>query len=246
MNTTDYRLAVFDMAGTTVTDRHEVEAAFKKACLQSGLEDVTDERIRALQGYSKKAVFRLLWGERRPGETEEIETRASASYETFKQVLEDHYAAHPVSPTEGAMECFAFLRDRGIRIALTTGFYRRVTDLLLDQLGWLKGLDEARVGTGPDRVIDFSISGEEVPEGRPAPDMIFRAMKVLGVSDSAAVLNFGDTPVDIQSGRNAGCGKVIALTNGTHTKEELEGRGADLLLDSLADFPGIFQTWEKS
>ncbi len=246
INPTPYRLAVFDMAGTTVTDRHEVEAAFKKACLASGLADVSDARIRALQGYSKKAVFRLLWSERHKDEAEAVESAATTSYECFKEVLEAHYAAHPVTPTEGAEACFAFLRDRGIQIALTTGFYRRVTDLLLDQLGWLDGLDERRIGTGEDRIIDFSVSGEEVPEGRPAPDMIFRSMAVLGVEDAAQVLNFGDTPVDIQSGRNAACGQVIALTNGTHTREELEGKGADVLLPTLADFPALFKTWESA
>lgn len=246
MNTLPYRLAIFDMAGTTVTDRHEVEAAFKNACLHSGLEDVTDARIRALQGYSKKAVFRLLWGERCSGDKAEIEERTTASYETFKEVLEAHYADHPVTPTEGAEACFAFLRERGIPIALTTGFYRRVTDLLLDQLGWLEGLNEERVGTGENRVIDFSISGEEVPAGRPAPYMILKAMEVLGMDDAGAVMNFGDTPVDIQSGRNANCGKVIALTNGTHSREELEGGGADVLLASLNDFPELFNTWIHS
>ena len=49
-------LAVFDMAGTTVQDHHEVEACFAKAAMATGLT-VHKERILALQGYSKIEVF---------------------------------------------------------------------------------------------------------------------------------------------------------------------------------------------
>ena len=55
-------LIVFDMAGTTVQDRHEVEMCFLEAASHTGLA-VTPERVLALQGYSKIYVFELLWSE---------------------------------------------------------------------------------------------------------------------------------------------------------------------------------------
>lgn len=60
---TSIKLVVLDMAGTTVQDHKEVETCFAKACQATQLE-VSDERILALQGYSKIHVFKLLWGER--------------------------------------------------------------------------------------------------------------------------------------------------------------------------------------
>ena len=41
-------LVVFDMAGTTVQDRHEVEMCFLEAASHTGLS-VTPERVLALQ-----------------------------------------------------------------------------------------------------------------------------------------------------------------------------------------------------
>ena len=52
-------LVVFDMAGTTVQDHHEVEMCFIEAATKTGLT-VSPERVLALQGYSKKYVFELL------------------------------------------------------------------------------------------------------------------------------------------------------------------------------------------
>ena len=57
------KLVVFDMAGTTVQDKKEVETCFARACEVTNL-NVSEERILALQGYSKIEVFRLLWSEK--------------------------------------------------------------------------------------------------------------------------------------------------------------------------------------
>ncbi len=42
--------------------------------------------------------------------------------------------------------------------------------------------------------------GDDVPNGRPAPDMILLAMKLTGVDDPAQVANVGDTTLDLESG----------------------------------------------
>ena len=134
------------------------------------------------------------------------------------------------------MDVFHFLHDRGIKIALNTGFYRKVTDIILNKLGWLAGLDAQYVGTAGS-VIDFSIASDEVPKGRPEPFMIRKAMSVLGVENSRQVIKIGDTPVDLLEGRNAECAYTLAVTNGTHTRAELEFLDNDGLLGSLSDLP---------
>ena len=88
-----------------------------------------------------------------------VEARVDTSYAAFRRILEDHYLAEPVKPTEGCLECFGWLHDRGIKIALTTGFYRRVTDIIQRYEGeiefWAAGV---RPGT-----VMYEIGG--VPEG---------------------------------------------------------------------------------
>ena len=79
-------LVTFDMAGTTVKDVKEVETCFAKACAKTGL-NVSEERILALQGYSKIEVFRLLWDEKIGKEHLEYTENVLLSYESFKEIL---------------------------------------------------------------------------------------------------------------------------------------------------------------
>lgn len=230
-------LVVFDMAGTTVTDNHEVERCFAEAAAQTGLS-VTAERILAMQGLAKRYVFETLWKEQLGDEHPDIQAQVDTSYDAFRHILEQHYQTQGATPTEGCLETFAWLHERGIGIALTTGFYRVVTDIILEKLGWLTDLDEHRTGT-TDSLIQVSIASDEVERGRPYPTMIERAMQLTGVSNPKAVVNIGDTPSDLLSGRAAGVSLNLGVINGTHTQEQLEDYPHDKLLGSLAELPAL-------
>ena len=226
------KLVVLDMAGTTVRDQHEVEACFAQAATATGLH-ASAGRILAVQGMAKRHVFELLWQEQL-GPTAAVRSQVEHSYQVFREILEAYYRVQEVVPTEGCLELFAFLRSQGIRIALTTGFYREVTDLILGRLGWDAGLDAQRRGNAHS-LIDLSIASDEVVEGRPAPLMIQRAMRTFGITDPRQVYNVGDTPSDLESGRRAGCARSLGLTNGTHTRQQLARCPNDGLYTSLAE-----------
>ncbi|MBD2701480.1 HAD hydrolase-like protein [Spirosoma sp. BT702] len=233
-------LVVFDMAGTTVTDHHEVERCFAEAARETGLT-VTDERILAMQGLSKRYVFETLWQEQLGAQSSLVTQNVDKSYDTFREILENHYRTHGATSTEGCLDTFAWLRERGIQIALTTGFYRVVTDIILEKLGWLNDLNDQRIG-GPNSLIQLSIASDEVERGRPYPHMIERAMKLLGVSDPKVIVNIGDTPSDLLSGRAAGVGLNLGVTNGTHTREQLEDYPHDKLIGSLRELPDLVES----
>lgn len=230
-------LVVFDMAGTTVTDHHEVERCFAEAAVETGLS-VTDERILAMQGLSKRYVFETLWKEQLGEDSPDVQPKVDISYDAFRQILENHYITQGATPTQGCLETFAYLHEQGIAIALTTGFYRVVTDIILEKLGWLDGLNDQRLGTA-DTLLQASIASDEVERGRPYPQMIERAMKLLGITNPKAVINIGDTPSDLLSGRAAGVALNLGITNGTHSREQLEAYPHDLLLGSLTELPAL-------
>jgi phosphonatase-like hydrolase len=228
------QLITLDMAGTTVTDHHEVEACFAEAAQKSGLT-VSDERILAMQGLHKYFVFQTLWEDMLGNRTHpEWQMRVDNSYRVFTEVLEKHYLIHDLTPTEGCLELFEFCHENSIGIALTTGFYRKVCDIILHKLGWLDGLDAQRVGT-PSSIIQASITSDEVEKGRPAPFMIQKAMQLLGVTKPTSVVNVGDTPSDVQSGFAADCRMSIAVSNGTHPANLLLPYNPSLLLGSLRE-----------
>lgn len=230
-------LVVFDMAGTTVTDHHEVERCFAEAAAQTGLF-VTDERILAMQGLAKRYVFETLWKEQLGDLHSDVQPQVETSYAAFRGILENHYLTNGATPTEGCLETFAYLRERGIAIALTTGFYRVVTDIILNKLGWLTGLNGQRIG-GPDSIVQASIASDEVERGRPYPHLIERAMLLLKIGNPKAVVNIGDTPSDLLSGRAAGVALNLGVTNGTHTADQLDAYPHDYLLGSLAELPRL-------
>lgn len=234
------RLVIFDMAGTTVRDKHEVEACFAQAAQQTGLA-VSPERIRSVQGLAKRFVFEMLWQEQTGLPVNQLEDRIELSYQTFRSILENHYHTQAVAPTTGCLALFDYLRTQRISIGLTTGFYRQVTDVILQKLGWLAGLDENYMGNA-STIIQCSVCSDEVPEGRPSPQLIERTMQLLGITDPQQVMNIGDTPADLESGKRAGCARSIGVINGTHTHAQLSQYPNDGLYDSLAEVQQLLET----
>ncbi|PSR55854.1 phosphatase [Adhaeribacter arboris] len=228
------QLLVLDMAGTTVQDNKEVETCFAEAARQTGLL-ASEERILAVQGMAKRAVFEMLWQEQTNEHSAALQDKVEHSYQVFRSILEHHYHTHSVKPTEGCLELFRFLKKNNIKIALTTGFYRQVTNIILEKLGWLNGLDKNFIGN-ENSLLNMSIASDEVEQGRPSPFLIQKAMRTLGITDSKRVINIGDTPSDLASGFNANCAASFAVTNGTHTREQLQQYPNDGLFESLTAF----------
>ncbi len=226
-------LVIFDMAGTTIKDNNEVLQCFLEAAEFCGLQ-AEIEKVNHMMGWTKKLVFQTLWAEQIGNTHPDYSEKVEMSYNKFKEILESYYKTHPIEPTEGCLETFAWLKSQTIKIALNTGFYREVTDIILNRLGWNKGLNRDYVGSN-ETLIQCSVTPSEIynNEGRPAPFMIQKAMYRLGINDAKTVICLGDTPADLEAGRNANCLLSLGVTNGTHTEEQLANYPNDGLLVSL-------------
>jgi phosphonatase-like hydrolase len=238
------KLVVFDMAGTTIEDKHEVEKCFAIACEQMNLP-ISKERILALQGYSKIEVFKILWAEKIGVNHESFNDFVNESYTYFKDILEHHYLTNAVKPTEGCLEVFQYLKEHDIKIALTTGFYRAVANIILAKIGWLEGLNESYYNESGKSIIDLSITSDEVAKGRPEPLMIHKAMQIFKIKDSQQVINIGDTPSDLLSGIRAGCKMSLGITNGTHSHSQLKVYRNHGLLKNLTELPQLIESINK-
>lgn len=216
-------LVVMDMAGTTVRDAGEVPAAFRAALAAYGIA-LSDDEIAAIRGASKRAVVRRLLDVHRPGAAPGV---ADEVYDAFRADLARRYGAG-AQPVPGAEETIRWLRGRGIRVALNTGFDREIVALLLDALGWAEGL------------VDAVVCGDDVREGRPAPYLLFRAMEATGAADVRRVVNVGDTELDLRAGWNAGVGWNVGVTSGAHPRERLERAPHTHLIDSVAALPQLW------
>lgn len=221
------RLVVFDMAGTTVKDAGHVADAFLNALRGHGIE-VTPEQLSGVRGASKReAVLHFI------PEGDDRLRRAETVYDSFREHLARLYNAGGVEPVEGVEETFRWLKRRGVRAALNTGFDREITTLLLSSLGWDEG------------VVDVVVCGDDVERGRPAPDLIFRAMEAAGVCDARRVMNVGDTVLDLQAGHNACVRWNVGVLTGAHGRSTLEQEPHTHLLDSVASLPTLWPQFDS-
>lgn len=221
-------LVVFDMAGTTIEDHGEVLSAFKSALGKNEIR-TSDDFLQKWRGASKKEVLRQCIQDQFGKESPDNPKRIEQAYGDFRFFLEDLYAREGIRPIHGAAETFRWLREHDIRIALTTGFYRKVADLILQKVGWNAG------------VVDASICSDEVPQGRPAPYLIFRAMEATRVTEVRKVVNVGDTTLDLLSAVNAGVGGNIGVLTGTQTHLHLGKIRHTHMLPSVAELPELLE-----
>jgi phosphonatase-like hydrolase len=212
------------MAGTTVRDDGVVDEAFTVALLSAGV-DLESERfsdarrfVLATMGQSKSDVFAGLLN---PED-------ASAATAEFARTSEHLVAEGRVEPLPGSLEVMDELRQRGVKVALTTGFAPSTRDALIRSLEW-------------ETHIDLALSPVDCGRGRPEPDMIFGAMQRLGVTDPASVAVVGDTVSDLASGTAAGAGAVIGVLSGAHDRATLTPVPHTALINDITGLIGILE-----
>jgi phosphonatase-like hydrolase len=219
-------LVVFDMAGTTVNDDDSVNRCLRTTLAAAGFV-VTADQVNRVMGLPKPTAIALLVGESSGSIVSD--PRLEAIHDDFVARSIDFFGHDPsVYEVEGTTQVFQELRRSGIRVALDTGFSRAIAQVILDRLGWSQG-----------SLIDATICSDEVRRGRPYPDMIHTLMNSLGVSDARHVAKVGDTPADLLEGQNAGCGLVIGVTGGTHSRSELETHPHSALIETIAFLPAL-------
>jgi phosphonatase-like hydrolase len=219
-------LVVFDMAGTTVSEGGAVYRCLRDTLEVNGLE-ISADALQEVKGMDKYEALRILI--ERSAMREQLLPGLDAIHEDFVERMTEFYRADPaVGAAPGASEAFRFLRRAGVMVALDTGFSRDIAQTLIDRLNWER-----------DGLIDASVTSDEVERGRPYPDMIQRLMSKLGVTDPRRIAKVGDTPADLLEGKNAGCGLVVGVTQGSCARAQLERFPHDYLIGSVAELPEL-------
>ncbi|MFE2354661.1 HAD family hydrolase [Streptomyces parvulus] len=227
MTTTDIRLVVLDMAGTTVADGGLVERAFDAAARELGVEPGTPDHagmldyVRATMGESKISVFRHLFGD---------EERARQANTAFEKAYGELVDGGLIAPVPGAREAVEELAADGRTVVLTTGFARVTQDAILGALGWR------------DLVPLTLCPADAGGRGRPYPDMVLAAFLRTGAADDVRqVAVVGDTAYDVLSGVRAGAGLVAGVRTGAHRDDAFREAGAGHVLDSVAALPALLR-----
>lgn len=212
------KMVVFDMAGTTIDEDNVVYKTLHKAIILSGIDISYDIVLAEGAGKEKKQALKDILKH-----TDSKSYFLDAIFSLFLKLLEEAYTSLTFKPQRFAEDLFAYLKTKDIKVVLNTGYNQETAEKIIDKLGW-------KVGTQIDALITASM----VKNARPAPDMINLANELFGIENSQ-IVKVGDSTVDIEEGKNAGCILSVAVLTGAHNKERLQTVKPDLIIDDLSE-----------
>lgn len=215
-------LVVCDIVGTLLEDLGWVEATFRTVFRARGIELFADD-VRSVRGAAKNEAIRTLLS-KRGDDVSDLDRETDELAKQFREELPRAVGRLGVGAIEGADGALQSWRSRGMIVALNTGLERGTTAHLLERVGWAS------------TTFDHLVCAEDVDRGRPAPDMIHRAMRLAGVDDPARVANIGDTIQDVRAGRNAKVKWNVAVLTGAHARDHLQVEGPTHVIASIAHF----------
>ena len=216
-------LLVLDMAGTTIDEDNVVYKTLMKAVNDHGYTVSLEEVLSSCAGKEKFDAIATLLEEigGKKEDTEEI-------FKDFSEKLKIAYQNLEVKPIDHVEDFLLKARRSGKKVVLNTGYSMEIAQQLIQKLSWKENIH-----------FDALITADDVSASRPNPDMIFLAMKKFGIDDPKKVLKAGDSAIDIEEGKNAGCGIIIGVLSGAQTRNELEKAKPDYIFERISDVEKI-------
>lgn len=192
------KYVLFDMDGTVLDTLQDLHDSINYSLAHFGYPQITIQESAANLGNG--AVY-LMQHSAPEGLSEE---KLTELLDFYKPWYEKHCRIK-TGPFPGIPELMEDLKSRGIRLAVVSN----------KPHGAAKELADEFFGD----ILDYAQGEESSVRRKPAPDMVWAAMKALGASPEESVY-VGDTEVDIQTAAAAGIDE-ITVTWGFRSRESL-------------------------
>ncbi len=249
------KLVVLDWAGTTLDyGCYAPAVVFIQVYERQGV-GITMEQARRPMGLHKRDHIKAIsqqsevaerWQEvhGRPISEDDIDLLFADFQPLQLQVLADYTELIP-----GTLEAVAVLREKGIVIGSTTGYFTEAMELLKEE------------AAARGYVPDGSVCATQVPAGRPAPWMVLQNMFNTGIYPPEAVVKVDDTKPGIAEGLNAGTWAIGLAKTGNEVglnleevnaldpeilarkvaaaRTELARMGAHYVVDTIVEVPAV-------
>jgi phosphoglycolate phosphatase len=213
-----FDVVAFDLDGTLADTAPDLAAALNHTLGVLGRPGVDPDSVRHLVGQGAKALLRKGLAE------------SSAADEMLVErgfpIYIDYYAANICAgtrPYPALEETLDGLTARGVKLAICTNKPGRLTDLLLDALGW------------NDRFAAI-VAADTFPVRKPDPLPLREAIARAGGGRAAYV---GDSIVDADTAKAAGI-TFVAVSFG-FSDRPVADLGADAVIDSYAELVGVLE-----
>ena len=202
---------IFDLDGVIV-DSEEVWARVRRAYTEAHGGSYPDEADRAMQGMSS-----VEWSQYMASSLGVSREAEVISREVAADVASEYRRELPLLP--GAVQAVRGLAGRFV-LGLASSANRSLIDLVLRESGLAP-------------LFAATVSSEEVPRGKPAPDVYLEAASRLGVV-AASCAAVEDSSNGLRAAAAAGM-RVIAVPNRAYPPAQDALALADVVLDSIAE-----------
>ena len=207
-----YKAVIFDLDGTLLDTLTDLAEGTNYALRVNGFPERTIDEIRRFVGNGARKLV-----ERAVPEGQE-ETALEQVRQDFNVYYKIHCKDH-TGPYPGIMEMLQELVQQGYSL----GVVSNKPDFAVQEL-----IPEYFPG------IFASVSGERQGVAKkPAPDLIWEAMKYLH-ADSSESVYVGDSEVDLEAAANAGI-PCISVAWGFKGREFLEEQQAEMIIEAPAE-----------
>ncbi|MFP4106477.1 MAG: HAD family hydrolase [Phycisphaerae bacterium] len=201
---------IFDMDGVLVDSYQAHYKSWKQVGEKHGLT-MTEEQFADTFGQTSRDIIRNLWGDAIPDEEiPEVDREKEAAY---RQII-----AGDFPEMDGADDLLKALAEAGFLIAIGSSGPPENIQVAIDCLPH-------------GRVVSATVTGEDVTNGKPDPEVFLTAAKKLGLEPAQCAV-VEDAPAGVEAARR-GSMAALAIT-GTARREELSDR-AHIVVDSLRE-----------
>ena len=204
-----YKNIIFDLDGTLLNTLLDLHASVNYSMDKLGFPRRTVDEVRRFVGNGVKVLIR------RAAPDDISDEQYNAAYAAFQE----HYRVHSrdkTAPYDGVCELMKELKARGHKVAIVSNKLDFAVQTLKDE--FFSGLCDAAVGDS------------DATRTKPEPDMVYKALDEMDASADESVY-IGDTDVDLATAKNSGM-PCISVTWGFRSRAELEGYGAETIVDS--------------
>lgn len=181
---------VFDLDGTLTDNMAAHAEAFAEFMQRRGRPTLTMADRRRLDGKRNSEIFPDLFGR-------SMTPAELLAFEEEKEGIYREASQGRLEPMPGLHEVIAGARRHGVRVAVATSAPRANVEHTLREIGmeWL---------------LAHVVRGDEVPRGKPFPDVFLEAARRVGLPPDQC-LAFEDAPIGVEAAVTAGMA-CIALT----------------------------------
>lgn len=215
------RACIFDLDGTIIHTLESIRYSMSKAVEKYGYPEATTEQARLFIGDGSRTLMQRYL----IANGDDNETHIDESYEAYKAVFREN-CTRGNRAYEGMPETLKKLKEMGIRLGvLSNKPDQRTRDCVYDIYG---------------RELFDEVYGERdgIPL-KPDPAGILSVMELLNVKGDE-VLYFGDSDMDIEAGKAAGC-HTVAVCWGYREEDLLKNHNPEIMIHNPSEIVQLLE-----